>query len=623
MDGADIIPGSRRALAVPPLEPEQPAGGNRHGRLSIRRFKLEAAVLLLLLSTFALMQFQDLFARRTLSLRPDNLAPYLPYWYNDAGEGGRSAITVNRARPLVWSCDLRPGYEYPFCGYGILLDPLGRGRGLDLRAFDHVTLRFRYSGPAERLRLNIARTDPLKGPSNTVHPGELGFAVVQGEQSVRLDLDELTVPIWWAIKYHADALGKPPRDNVTAIELQPGKGAGNGRYLFAVDSITFEGRQISQAQIYLGLLVAWVSLITLFLARRVLGIRRAFEHSQAVQVRESRELRLAKAAAESASAAKSAFLANMSHELRTPLNAILGYAQILEHEELTERQAAAARTIQRSGAHLLTLITDILDLAKIEAGRLELAPVTFDLHACIRGVAEMMQLRATEKGLPFACRIGSRVPRYALGDERRLRQVLINLLGNAIKFTPSGRVAMQVSATGDAGAERLKVEVRDTGPGIGEANKARIFEPFEQFGDTERNFGGTGLGLSISRQIIELMGGRIDVESAPGRGSRFWFEIPLHVAGELTREAVGQSLLYAGEVPDEALVPPPADQLQVLHKLALAGNMRAIRAFAEKMAAETPQYGPFARRLKALAAAYQSPAILDLVSRYTNTQEVA
>ena len=591
--------------------------------LSIRRFKAETAFLLLLLFTFALLQFQDLFARRILSLHPDSLTNSTPYWYNDGADGGRSAITIDRRRPLRWSCELRPGYAYPFCGYGLSFDALERGRGLDLRGYDKVSIRLYYKGPSERLRMNFARTDPVRGPGQ-VRPGEISFNVTPGLQTVELDLDELSTPLWWATEHYADTLTKPPRDNITAIELLPGRDAANGRYLFAVEKITFEGRQVSQAQIYLGLLVLWVSLISLFLLRRVLAIRRDFERHQARQLREGRELRLAKTAAESASAAKTAFLANMSHELRTPLNAILGYAQMLERERLTDRQSAAARTIHQSGAHLLTLITDVLDLAKIEAGRVELAPSAFDLHACAAGVAEMMKLRAAEKGIDFAWRIESGVPRFVFLDERRLRQVLINLLGNAIKFTAAGSVSLVVRPVPAAGGTRqLRIEVSDTGVGIDEAEQARIFEPFEQFGDRERQFGGTGLGLAISRQIVSLMGGRIAVDSAPGRGSRFWFEIPVMIATEVGEPAAGALLPAPEGAAEEAMVPPPPDQLRALLKLAMAGNMRAIRSFAEDMEAAGPEYRAFAKRLDSLAGAYQSPAILELVSRYTNSEEVA
>jgi signal transduction histidine kinase len=632
----------------------------------IRRFKFEAVVLLLLMSTFAAVQFQDLFVAREISLRPDNLARFDPFAYSDQTSHGNSTIKVEG--PLNWTCELRAGFTYPFCGYGVLFDQPQREHGLDLSSVQHAKINLRFSGTAERLRLTLSNRDPRyaqNGPPT--RPSEITFPVRQGVQTITLDLDELGVPTWWALEHpEVNSLSQPRRDNVTAMELQPGKNAGLGRYRFEVESITFEGRQFSQAQYYLALLLLWAALISLFLLHRVLAIRRDFERRHALQLRQSRELEQAKAAAESANAAKSMFLANMSHELRTPLNAIMGYAQLLEREELSERQAGAARTIHRSGAHLLTLITDILDLSKIEAGRLELAPEPFDLHRFVDGVGEMMRIRALEKGIDFDCTIASNVPGRVVGDEKRLRQVLINLLGNALKFTNHGHVALAVSlAGGDDEKLRLRIEVSDTGTGIPEDALTRIFERFEQAGDQERQSGGTGLGLTISQQIVALMGGSIHVETAEGKGSRFFFEVELGrsesapkrveakgdpIAGEACGEFDPPSARTGGERPgsyglrdsaasrferpmnvaaatglaEEAeLVAPPPELLARLLELAMAGNMRSIRLFADELADSGPQYIPFADRLRALAFAYQSPAILDLVSRCSDTLKVA
>ena len=246
---------------------------------------------------------------------------------------------------------------------------------------------------------------------------------------------------------------------------------------------------------------------------------------------ESRELQIAKTAAENASRAKSDFLANMSHELRTPLNAILGYAQLMENDrELTEKHIVGARAIHQSGTHLLTLITDILDLSKIEAGKLELFPAPVELRSFARGVADMIRVRAEDKGLIFRCEVSSGLPDHVLADEKRLRQVMINLLGNSIKFTSQGEVSLHISAlTVDENRARVRFEVRDTGVGIAPDQLALIFHPFEQVGDVERRAGGTGLGLSISRQLISLMNSDIRVESEIGKGSTFFFELDMAV----------------------------------------------------------------------------------------------
>jgi CheY-like chemotaxis protein len=240
----------------------------------------------------------------------------------------------------------------------------------------------------------------------------------------------------------------------------------------------------------------------------------------------------------------------MSHELRTPLNAILGYAQLIERGDTSPRFTSAARTIRESGAHLLTLINDILDLSKIEAGRVDLNPAPFDIHACLRGVDDMMRIRAAEKDLDFRCLVAADLPRFLVGDEARLRQVLINLLGNAVKFTRQGAVTLNVSlVAGDGPDPHVRFEVDDTGVGLAAEEMERIFTPFEQAGSVRGKASGTGLGLSISQQMIALMGSKIHVESEAGRGSRFWFTLVLpagHVASGSTALPAKDVTSYAG-----------------------------------------------------------------------------
>ncbi len=238
------------------------------------------------------------------------------------------------------------------------------------------------------------------------------------------------------------------------------------------------------------------------------------------------DLTQAREAAEAANHAKSAFLANMSHELRTPLNAILGFSQVLlQSPRLPAELAPQVERIQRGGDYLLTLINDILDLSKIEAGRIELFPEELDLHTFLREVSEMIRFRAEQKGVAFEYSPEGHLPSCVLIDPKRLRQVLLNLLGNAVKFTESGQVRLRLRYADDS----LYVAVRDTGPGITPEHLETIFEPFTQSGARHYKSQGTGLGLTISRMIVELMGGELCVESEPGRGSCFYFQIPLEV----------------------------------------------------------------------------------------------
>ncbi|MBW8848233.1 MAG: response regulator [Burkholderiales bacterium] len=242
--------------------------------------------------------------------------------------------------------------------------------------------------------------------------------------------------------------------------------------------------------------------------------------------------RAARHAAEAANRAKSEFLAGMSHELRTPLNAVLGYAQLLTMEGgLTARQARGLDTIHQSGQHLLALINDILDLARIEAGRTELNPAPVNLSGLLRTVESLMRVKADEKRLAFVCDAGAGLPEAVLADERRLCQVLLNLLGNAIKFTDNGTVTLRASAEPTGPAQvLLRLEVEDTGVGMRPEDMERIFEPFEQVGDQDRRSGGTGLGLAITRALVNDMGGQVQVSSEFGRGTRFRVELPLPVS---------------------------------------------------------------------------------------------
>jgi PAS domain S-box-containing protein len=275
----------------------------------------------------------------------------------------------------------------------------------------------------------------------------------------------------------------------------------------------------------------------------------AFLRDISERLRHEEELRTAKEAAEAATKAKSEFLANMSHELRTPLNGVLGYAQLLQRDRtLSASQREALDAISACGAHLLDLINDVLDLSKIEAGRIDVEAVATDLEQVAMDVRYVMAERAQRKGLAFRTEIAPGVPRWIRLDGRHVRQVLLNLLGNAVKFTAHGEVRLAIAAPDPT---RIRFEVIDTGVGIEAEHLTIVFQAFRQT-RAGAEAGGSGLGLTISQRLVKAMGGQLEVESVPGRGSRFSFELPLLAAPE---QAAGVETA-AGAPPADARLAP-------------------------------------------------------------------
>jgi signal transduction histidine kinase/CheY-like chemotaxis protein len=275
------------------------------------------------------------------------------------------------------------------------------------------------------------------------------------------------------------------------------------------------------------------------------------------------ELEKAKTLAEEASRTKSQFLANMSHEIRTPMIGVLGMTELLSRTGLDDRQRALVNTVYSSGEALLSILNDILDFSKIEAGRLELEKVSFDLRLCIEDAVQLLAERAFAKGLELICVIDDKLPLQVYGDPGRLRQILLNLLGNAIKFTSSGEVTVQIAGLMEERQHLwFRIEVKDTGIGIAPEQRSQIFESFHQADNsTSREFGGTGLGLTIVRQLTEMMGGQVGLDSDLGCGSTFWVH------------------LKVGKQPGSLPADPPLPQNLVGSRVLVADRNESVRLF--------------------------------------------
>jgi two-component system, sensor histidine kinase and response regulator len=293
--------------------------------------------------------------------------------------------------------------------------------------------------------------------------------------------------------------------------------------------------------------IAVTILLLLLMLWQAVGIRRA----HAAMRQKNRELAAALASAQEATELKSQFLANMSHEIRTPMNAILGMTALAMDTSDREERQEYLKDVTNSAESLLALLNDILDLSKIEAGKLTFDRVDFDPAAVARGVCSLLAEEARGKGLELGCRLPEPFPDSVRGDPARLRQALVNLVSNAIKFTEQGNVDLQVAVEAESDRSiTLRFAVTDTGIGISEEAQRRIFESFAQAdGSVASKYGGTGLGLSISKELIAKMGGELRVESAPGQGSTFWFvlpfEMPHGIGGSVAQDRSAPEILDA------------------------------------------------------------------------------
>jgi signal transduction histidine kinase/DNA-binding response OmpR family regulator len=346
---------------------------------------------------------------------------------------------------------------------------------------------------------------------------DLGLLHAAFHQYVRISALVLVVSIFLAFVVSSQLLRV-----ITAPILELAKIAGG-----VSTQKDYSLRAVPRGNDEVGALVSSFNQMLEGIQQRDAALQSANEELETRVLKRTEEMRRAKDAAEEASRVKSEFLANMSHEIRTPLNGIMGMTDLALGTEITTEQHEYLDTVKQSADSLLVVINDILDFSKIEAGKVVLELVDFNLRDCLESTLKILAFRADEKGLELLCEIAPEAPEVVRGDSSRLRQIVTNLVGNAIKFTNEGEVAMKVEVKSQADDNRtLQFTVSDTGIGILRENQALVFDPFSQADtSTTRKYGGTGLGLTISARLVELMGGRIWLESEVGRGTNFFFTV--------------------------------------------------------------------------------------------------
>jgi signal transduction histidine kinase/ActR/RegA family two-component response regulator len=338
------------------------------------------------------------------------------------------------------------------------------------------------------------------------------------------------------------------------------------------------GRQIYESRLLPLSWDHWIAVVRNITERKSSELKLT-EYAQELE-RKNEELETALATAREATQLRSRFLANMSHEIRTPMNGVLGMTDFLLATRLTAEQQEFAESIKRSADSLLALINDILDLSKIEAGKLRLDRVPFQLGTVLAELGSLFALEARSKGLEFVCSVPSDLPRVVVGDPGRLRQVLRNLLGNALKFTDYGEIGVQAELLNEAtNVIQIRFTVYDTGIGMAASQQSRLFESFTQGdGSSTRRHGGTGLGLAISKQLVELLGGEIGVASEPGRGSRFWFTASFGKAAPGEIPAARPAARVPAVAPPARMVTAAPKRSAVQNPVAMAGHFRVLLA---------------------------------------------
>lgn len=477
-----------------------------------------ATLAVLLVATLGALLFAHWGNRRVILLDPHLLEHPLS---DTVISEGRSASRAFRT-DTSWRFDyvLRPGFTYPFAGGGVHFRPGTAANLMDWRRMDRLVFRFRHLHPdAPLLRLFVESSALIDG-QRKFFTQQAQFRGHRDWSEEAIELERFVPPSWFIAQNDLDpARHGSSFDSVLNIQFEtPDLLIQHDSGTMEVASIRLEGRWISELHLSIALQILWVLAGLLHGVRLLFGWRRKAldEEGRAAHAEEQAQIR-------------SEFLATMSHEIRTPLNGIVVPAQMLRDSDLTRTQRENVETILESGNHLLGILHDALDFSKMEAGRIELERVPVPLARTMESVRRTFETKAMEKGVRLECRVAEDLPLGIVGDPLRLRQILMNLVSNALKFTERGRIAIEANRETDPeGSPRIRFDVADTGIGMDPASLERLFQRFSQLErSTTRRYGGTGLGLAIAQGLANAMGGTIRVESALGAGSRFHFSIPL------------------------------------------------------------------------------------------------
>jgi len=482
------------------------------------------AVSVLLAITVATAMYAGFFNRRSIAI--DEFLRGKPF--SDTVAGGSSVSRWERTdsswRFHYWQ---NRGFAFPFAGGGLRFDTASDSRDLrNLQQFDRIRFRFRHihNGSA-LLRVFVEDTRIRKGQPLLV-PNQTQFRPSEAWAEHALELKNLQVPSWFVAQNDLEQSeqGVQLSDVHTIHFVTPDIISSGDSGIMEVSDVRLEGRGIPPMQLAMGLQVLWIGGGLLFLLGRLWSWK-------------GRALRAVDRAtsAEELARTKSDFLAIMSHEIRTPLNGVIVPAQLLRDSKLDSDQTEHVETILESGNHLAAILQDALDYSKIEAGKLELEHVPFSVERALVSVKRIFEPKAREKGLVLGTWLDPELPSAVLGDPLRLRQVLMNLVSNAIKFTEHGAIRVEAKRAPRSGAASTEIDitfrVSDSGIGMDPALSRRLFQKYTQLeSSTSRRFGGTGLGLSISQGLVQAMGGRIELESAVGKGSSFFFTISVDPA---------------------------------------------------------------------------------------------